>query len=81
MKYENNLLSSKIETLNEEINDIRIKIDEKTQTGLVEQIAVNQLGLERPKLSQITVLNQTKEYALKNSPLDDKIKPEVALGN
>ncbi len=64
IKFENVELAKRVETLNEEIADLRIKIQEKSSVHIVEKIAREELGMINPYESQRKKLELRRSFAL-----------------
>lgn len=64
IKFENVELTKRIDTLNEEIADLRIKIQERSSSHIVEKIAREQLGMINPFESQRKKLVLRRSFAL-----------------
>lgn len=77
-KYNNNVLARQIDELNEEIEDLQAKIEQKTQNSLIENVAKESFGLAHPSQDQIQVINMNEKFALKEKRQDDIVGIETA---
>ncbi len=66
MKYENNSLNARITELNRDIEKLKAEIDKKTQSGIIKNIAIKELGFKVAKAGQVTTITANKKYTLKD---------------
>ncbi|WP_459130039.1 cell division protein FtsL [Guggenheimella bovis] len=75
-KYENAKKADEVEALKDEINELRLKIDNKHNSQTIETIAREQLGMVHPDVSQKRVLNDVTQYSL-NPMMKDVIVKSI----
>lgn len=77
IKFENVELSRRVETLNAEIADLRIKIQEKTSSHVVEKVAREELGMITPYESQRKKLELRKSFTLNTDGINVIVREET----
>ena len=76
IKFENVELTKRIDILNEEIADLRIKIQERSSSHIVEKVAREQLGMINPFDSQRKKLTLRRSFTLNPDGINVIVRDE-----
>ncbi len=70
-KYKVTLLQKEIKELEVSIENLRVEVDSVQRLDLIEEKAINELGMQYPKKEQMVFLEDTREVAISKSIEDN----------